>query len=768
MEGHTGARSRWLIVCGALLIAVSTAHAQQRRIGEVLPDSTVRFRVGSSELNARSKATLDRLAVLLKRRIELSPVLLVGHADDRGTDETNLRLSKGRAEGVKAALIARGIRSSRLKTEGVGSREPLTGDVTEAARALNRRVEIWVTPRGPVARLGRIERRVQAREPAAAEWRSAMQNQALRRLSRVRTLEESSSEIVFPRDDTIRLGPNALAVIFGSPSTTRRSRQATANIELEEGSLFAALAAREGRVLDVQARSSRTRVRSKNARIDANPKRKQTTVAVYDGEAEVESEGKAVTVLRGYGTRVVDGKPPEKPRRLPAPPEWTATTPVYRLEGEPVQLAWRSSVPLAATEVQLGVGNDVRIERPVQLRTVAGSTTSAPVPPGMYVARLAGIDDRGLVGTAGAPRPLVVLPTPRYARSGEPVGRAAPDQPIELERPGVVRFFAPPSSVISILGKSSTAAVDIDLFRSRRVVAGVKAADGGPTRYLNFDVRVPAQRVEAVIGEAQAGPGGTINVPVDITVTDEAGRGVDGLDFRFAGVWQTSKRLRTSSSTASVLAPCDCSAPDDSELATPLGDGRYRGTITASAGATLPATVRFYADEGSRAVETELPASVVRDVARGRRATTSTKGPFIVARAGSWLGTEEDPVIGVGLGAGWRWALTNRLGLDTWALARWFRRDADDESLNVFPLTGRIALAYNPSKPQYYIGAGAGVRLGDVSARPVGEVFAGLLFPLASFDVDLEAGYTAVGSSDGIDELAGWGLRVGFRWHPNR
>lgn len=151
-------RRRAVAALVGMTVAAPNAYAQQPppgpqnpRIGEVLPDTTVRFNIGSAELTDRSKATLDRLALLLKRRVELSPVLLVGHADDRGSDDLNQRLSRGRAEVVKAALVARGIRARRLTTEGAGSREPLSLEDSEAARTLNRRVEIWVTPRVPAA-----------------------------------------------------------------------------------------------------------------------------------------------------------------------------------------------------------------------------------------------------------------------------------------------------------------------------------------------------------------------------------------------------------------------------------------------------------------------------------------------------------------------------------------------------------------------------------------------------------------------------------------
>ena len=756
-------------VAGLLVIPAGLTAAEGRRIGDVLPDFTVRFQIGSAQLTTRSNGILDRLAKLLKRRAELAPVLLVGHADDRGSNELNDRLSLNRAEGVRAALIKRGIKSSRLKTEGVGSREPLSDVQTEAARTRNRRVEIWVTPRGPVARVGRVERRVQAREPAAPDWQKAQQNQALRQLSRVRTLARSSTEIRFPRDDRVTMGPDALAVIYSTPSATRKSRRATADVDLEAGSLFATLAQREGRIIDVQSRTSRVRVRSKRTRVNARNAKKQSTIEVYDGESEVEGAGKSVVVPRGYGTRVLDGQAPEPPQPLPPAPDWTDTRPIFRLEGEPVELRWKAPPDIKAAELQMGVGYDVDIERPVRLDRVEGSTTTTDALPGMYIARMASIDAKGLIGEAGAPRPVVVLPTPRLADTSEPVRRPSPDENLVLPRPGTVRFYAPPDAVLSILGQSSTVAIDIDLYESRRLVAGLKAADGGPTRYIGLDVDVPAQRVASAVGQPVALPEGGAVIPVDIRVTDEAGRGVDGLDFQVGGVTAASDRLVTSTATAGVLAPCHCEIPARTTPAEPLGDGRYRWSLTASTAAAVPSTVRFYAEQGSRAVETQVPPDIAAQVDGIAPASqTGGSGFFATLHAGTWLGTTADPVMQVGLGLGGRIPIQRRLSIDAWALARWFQRRERNEDINIFPLTARLALSYAAGWPQLYLGGGAGLRVGDIETRPVGEVFAGVLLPISAVDVDLEGGYTAAGSTDRIDELAGWGLRIGLRWVPGR
>ena len=70
---------------------------------------------------------------------------IYGHTDSKGTDEYNLSLSDRRAAAVKAYLVSKGIASSRIHTMGVGEKEPVASNDTDAGRAENRRVEFAIT-----------------------------------------------------------------------------------------------------------------------------------------------------------------------------------------------------------------------------------------------------------------------------------------------------------------------------------------------------------------------------------------------------------------------------------------------------------------------------------------------------------------------------------------------------------------------------------------------------------------------------------------------
>lgn len=73
-----------------------------------------------------------------------SRIKIIGHTDSVGSDEFNQKLSEGRAQAIREALIQRGIDENRVEAEGRGETEPVADNETEEGRQENRRVEIEI------------------------------------------------------------------------------------------------------------------------------------------------------------------------------------------------------------------------------------------------------------------------------------------------------------------------------------------------------------------------------------------------------------------------------------------------------------------------------------------------------------------------------------------------------------------------------------------------------------------------------------------------
>jgi len=108
-----------------------------------LPDVT--FAVDSTTISPSFRAALDEVAASLQKYPN-SLVDVMGHTDSTGSDSYNLDLSRRRAESVKGYLVMRGVSAARIATIGYGEQYPRADNATEEGRALNRRVEIRITP----------------------------------------------------------------------------------------------------------------------------------------------------------------------------------------------------------------------------------------------------------------------------------------------------------------------------------------------------------------------------------------------------------------------------------------------------------------------------------------------------------------------------------------------------------------------------------------------------------------------------------------------
>lgn len=100
------------------------------------------FDTGSAELGPAAFPSLQVLADWLSRTPG-ARVVLVGHTDSVGSLEANLNLSRRRASSVLNRLVERlGVAEAQVASDGAGALSPIASNLTEAGRALNRRVEV--------------------------------------------------------------------------------------------------------------------------------------------------------------------------------------------------------------------------------------------------------------------------------------------------------------------------------------------------------------------------------------------------------------------------------------------------------------------------------------------------------------------------------------------------------------------------------------------------------------------------------------------------
>ncbi len=122
---------------------------KDRPVGSTVNASfpNIEFDFNSSVINKDSYVVLDQIVSIFKGNPTWSELKIKGYTDNIGSNEYNKKLSEKRAASVEKYLLSKGVKSSRLETEGLGASQPIApnefGNNTDNpnGRQKNRRVE---------------------------------------------------------------------------------------------------------------------------------------------------------------------------------------------------------------------------------------------------------------------------------------------------------------------------------------------------------------------------------------------------------------------------------------------------------------------------------------------------------------------------------------------------------------------------------------------------------------------------------------------------
>ena len=113
-------------------------------VGEKLVLRNIEFVTGKSDITPKSEKILNNALRAMQKMPDMK-FEIVGHTDDVGDDDANMKLSQDRAAAVKQWLVSRGIDGGRLSTRGAGETEPMVPNTNDTNRQRNRRVVFYRT-----------------------------------------------------------------------------------------------------------------------------------------------------------------------------------------------------------------------------------------------------------------------------------------------------------------------------------------------------------------------------------------------------------------------------------------------------------------------------------------------------------------------------------------------------------------------------------------------------------------------------------------------
>jgi outer membrane protein OmpA-like peptidoglycan-associated protein len=111
--------------------------------GETIVLDHLIFAQGKAVIHPKSFMQLDEVVQMMKENERLE-IQLEGHTDNQGSPSANMTLSQKRVEAVKKYMVDKGIQKGRIGTKAFGGSQPLKNEMTQEARALNRRVEMRI------------------------------------------------------------------------------------------------------------------------------------------------------------------------------------------------------------------------------------------------------------------------------------------------------------------------------------------------------------------------------------------------------------------------------------------------------------------------------------------------------------------------------------------------------------------------------------------------------------------------------------------------
>jgi peptidoglycan-associated lipoprotein len=124
---------------------VMSPQAAQAQLVANSGSDAVFFGPGSTTLDGAARQTLAAQA----RYLNANPWLrarILGHSDGRGTRDYSIGVSERRASAVRNYLISLGVEPGRLIVVSWGKERPTVAGASEAAWALNRRVQTVIEP----------------------------------------------------------------------------------------------------------------------------------------------------------------------------------------------------------------------------------------------------------------------------------------------------------------------------------------------------------------------------------------------------------------------------------------------------------------------------------------------------------------------------------------------------------------------------------------------------------------------------------------------
>ncbi|MBN2416270.1 FecR domain-containing protein [bacterium] len=243
---------------------------------------------------------------------------------------------------------------------------------------------------------------VQYRSPDYVRWTEALKNQELKEEEQLRTLSQSFGTIRFVDGSVIQMDENALIVIEAVRKDVITNAH-SADVLVVEGDVSVFIKNLSDKSdISVKNPGVETDIRSRNF-LTSRDRQETIRISNFDGEIDVISRGKTVTLEQNQGTKVLKDTPPADPSLLPDAPDPVSPRDEETLGSRRVLFSWTPEAPAAAYSVQIARNAEctdviARIEAGTEAKAVWDAETN-----GNYYWRIRAVDRDRMSGPWSKP-----------------------------------------------------------------------------------------------------------------------------------------------------------------------------------------------------------------------------------------------------------------------------------------------------------------------------------------------------------------------------
>ena len=260
-------------------------------------------------------------------------------------------------------------------------------------------------------RMGKVE----SRKPEDVSWKNAPLNVMLVEREKVRTLSQSTAEILFRDESRLRLSENSQAVIQRMRFNLLENK-VESNVSLVEGDIHALLARSPKKDFDLEVPGVSVKIDSTNFWINRDSE--AARIANYEGKIEVSSKGSTVVLGENQGTQVNRGSKPTRPKELLRFPPLKSPKHlgiIYRtLRQDEVALIWEPVEGASSYWVEIAMDKShfqtiVLSRKNIKNTRFVHKRSREQLDDGVYYWRVAAVDKSGFPGIKSEARLVRIL-----------------------------------------------------------------------------------------------------------------------------------------------------------------------------------------------------------------------------------------------------------------------------------------------------------------------------------------------------------------------